>query len=110
MCQVSAIHRFCEAYREIMSGHARNSTKELYGPARIREIFTKDFRRCVCVCVCVHTYMHTHTHKHKHTHTHTHREIESMNSSELTDSDIHTARRNAVGVNAGKDSQEYSVW
>jgi hypothetical protein len=24
-----------------------------------------------------------------------------MNSSELTDSDIHTARRNAVGVNAG---------
>ena len=69
---VSAIHRFCEAYREIMSGHARNSTKELYGPARIREIFTKDFRR----------------------------EIESMNSSELTDADIHTARRNAVGVNA----------
>ena len=41
---------------------------------------------CVCVCVCVCVC----------------REIESMNSSELTDSDIHTARRNAVGVNAGK--------
>jgi len=68
---VSAIHRFCEAYREIMSGKGRNSTKELYGPARIREIFTKNFRR----------------------------EIESMNSSELTDSEIHMARLNAVGIN-----------
>jgi hypothetical protein len=48
------------------------STKELYGPARIREIFTKEFRK----------------------------DIEKMNSSELTDADIHTARRNAVGVNA----------
>ena len=52
-----------------------------------------------------------------------------MNSSELTDSEIHTvrlnavgintgkkiknkihsARRNAIGVNAGKNSQKYSV-
>ena len=49
---------------------SRARVLQLYGPARIREIFTKDFRR----------------------------EIESMNSSELSDSDIHTARRNAGAV------------
>ena len=72
----------------------------------------------------IHTYIDTHTH------THTYRKIESMDSSEFTDSrintarlnalgvkagsiikkKIHTARRNAVCVNAGKKSQEYSVW
>jgi hypothetical protein len=41
---------------------------------------------CACVYVC--------------------REIESMNSSELTDSDIHTVCRNAVGINAGKKNKK----
>jgi hypothetical protein len=52
-CQDKAIKSCCGDYTENMSGKGRNSTKELSGPARINEIFTKNFRRCVCLCVCV---------------------------------------------------------
>jgi len=41
---VSAIHRFCESYKEAMEGRGVDSERAvLYGPACMRDIFTTEF-------------------------------------------------------------------
>jgi len=71
---LNCITRFCQNFSECMQGRSRLKDQSvLYGPARIRHIFTVEFKKSV-------------------------NELDSRQA--LTDEDIHTVRRNAVGVHA----------
>eukprot|EP00286_Rhodomonas_abbreviata_P023109 CAMPEP_0181296234 /NCGR_PEP_ID=MMETSP1101-20121128/4588_1 /TAXON_ID=46948 /ORGANISM="Rhodomonas abbreviata, Strain Caron Lab Isolate" /LENGTH=787 /DNA_ID=CAMNT_0023401071 /DNA_START=45 /DNA_END=2408 /DNA_ORIENTATION=+ len=71
---LNAITRFCQRFAEFMEGRSINRDQAvIYGPARMRDIFTVEFRQSV----------------------------HGMDTRQMmTDEQIHTVRRNAVGVRA----------